>query len=134
MGEHQGCNRAWAWSTRAPFNLPAHPPTRSRPSRTAHSLTVVMAATGYPGTPVKGGMIADIAKAEAHGAKVFHAGTVRDETRVLRASGGRVLNVSARGATVRAARDAAYQAVDAIDFAQGFCRPDIGWREIAREG
>ena len=98
------------------------------------AMTVVMAATGYPGTPVKGGMIADIAKAEAHGAKVFHAGTVRDETRVLRASGGRVLNVSARGATVRAARDAAYQAVDAIDFAQGFCRPDIGWREIAREG
>jgi phosphoribosylamine--glycine ligase len=97
------------------------------------ALTVVMAASGYPGTPVKGGMIADLARAEAHGAKVFHAGTLRDDQGVLRASGGRVLNVSARGASVSAARDAAYQAVDAIDFASGFCRRDIGWREIARE-
>ncbi len=97
------------------------------------ALTVVMAATGYPGTPVKGGMIADIAVAEAGGAKVFQAGTFRDATNVLRASGGRVLNVSATGASVLAARDAAYHAVDAIDFADGFCRRDIGWREIARE-
>jgi phosphoribosylamine--glycine ligase len=97
------------------------------------ALSVVMAASGYPGTPVKGGMIADLARAEAHGAKVFHAGTLRDDQGVLRASGGRVLNVSARGASVSAARDAAYQAVDAIDFASGFCRRDIGWREIARE-
>ena len=98
------------------------------------ALTVVMAATGYPGTPVKGGMIADIAAAETHGAKVFHAGTLRSDQGVLRASGGRVLNVSATAPTVRAARDLAYQAVDAIDFADGFCRRDIGWREIAREG
>ncbi len=97
------------------------------------ALTVVVAAQGYPGTPIRGGMIADLAKAEAHGAKVFHAGTVRDEQHVLRASGGRVLNVAARGETVRAARDVAYRAVDAIDFGQGFCRRDIGWREIARE-
>ena len=97
------------------------------------ALTVVMAATGYPGTPVKGGMIAGLARAEAHGAKVFHAGTTRDDQGMLRANGGRVLNVSARGSSVRAARDAAYQAVDAIDFAAGFCRRDIGWREIARE-
>jgi len=98
------------------------------------ALTVVMAATGYPGTPVKGGMIADIALAEATGAKVFHAGTIRTDLGVLRASGGRVLNVSATGATVRAARDRAYLAVDTIDFGDGFCRRDIGWREIAREG
>jgi phosphoribosylamine-glycine ligase len=97
------------------------------------ALTVVMAANGYPGTPQKGGMIAGLADAERQGAKVFHAGTVRDDQGVLRASGGRVLTVSARGATVRAARDAAYAAVDAIDFPQGFCRRDIGWREIARE-
>ena len=97
------------------------------------ALTVVMAAKGYPGTPVKGGMIADIAGAEATGAKVFHAGTVRDGQGVLRSSGGRVLNASATGATVRAARDTAYRAVDTIDFADGFCRRDIGWREIARE-
>jgi phosphoribosylamine--glycine ligase len=98
------------------------------------ALTVVLAATGYPAAPVKGGMIADIAQAEADGAKVFHAGTVRDDQHVLRASGGRVLNVCARGPTVRAAHDRAYRAVDAIDFGQGFCRRDIGWREIAREG
>ena len=97
------------------------------------ALTVVLAATGYPASPVKGGMIADLASAETHGAKVFHAGTVRDDAGVLRASGGRVLNVCARGQTVRAARDSAYRAVDAIDFGQGFCRRDIGWREIARE-
>ncbi len=97
------------------------------------ALTVVLAAQGYPAAPQKGGLIAGLAEAEAHGAKVFHAGTVRDGTGVLRASGGRVLNVSARGPSVRAARDMAYRAVDAIDFAQGFCRRDIGWREIARE-
>jgi len=98
------------------------------------ALAVVLAAQGYPGAPVKGGLIADIAKAEAHGAKVFHAGTLRDDRGVLRAAGGRVLNVCARGASVRAARDTAYRAVDTIDFAEGFCRRDIGWREIAREG
>jgi phosphoribosylamine--glycine ligase len=97
------------------------------------ALGVVMAATGYPAAAVKGGMIADIELAQAHGAKVFHAGTIRDEAGVLRASGGRVLNVCARGQTVRAAHDTAYRAVDAIDFGQGFCRRDIGWREIARE-
>ena len=52
---------------------------------------------------------------------------------VLTANGGRVLNVTARGTTVREARDRAYQAVDALQFPDGFCRRDIGWREIARE-
>jgi phosphoribosylamine--glycine ligase len=98
------------------------------------ALTVVMAADGYPGTPAKGGRIDHIPAAEAHGAKVFHAGTTLGLDGVLSASGGRVLNVTARGATVRAARDAAYAAVDVIDFPQGFCRRDIGWREIEREG
>lgn len=97
------------------------------------ALTVVMAAQGYPGTPKKGGLIDGIAQAQADGAKVFHAGTATAPDGTLRAQGGRVLNVSARGATVRAARDAAYRAVDALDFAEGFCRRDIGWREIARE-
>ncbi|EGD60146.1 phosphoribosylamine--glycine ligase [Novosphingobium nitrogenifigens DSM 19370] len=97
------------------------------------ALTVVMAAQGYPGTPKKGGLIAGIDAAQADGAKVFHAGTMLDGEGTLRANGGRVLNVSARGASVREARDAAYRAVDAIDFAEGFCRRDIGWREIARE-
>jgi len=96
------------------------------------ALTVVMAASGYPGTPEKGGAI-DLGAAEADGAKVFHAGT-RLEGETLIASGGRVLNVTACGADVTAARAAAYRAVDAIDFPSGFCRRDIGWREVEREG
>ena len=97
------------------------------------ALTVVMAATGYPGTPETGGAIGAIAAAEATGAKVFHAGTRLTDGQLV-ASGGRVLNVTARGADVGAAQVAAYRAVDAIDFPSGFCRRDIGWREIAREG
>lgn len=98
------------------------------------ALTVVMAAQGYPATPLTGGRIDGIRAAEAGGAKVFQAGTTLGIDGVLCANGGRVLNVTARGSSVRAARDAAYDAVDAIDFAQGFCRRDIGWREIEREG
>jgi len=97
------------------------------------ALTVVMAAHGYPGTPETGGAIGGIDAAEATGAKVFHAGTRLAEGRLV-AAGGRVLNVTARGPDVRAAQTAAYRAVDAIDFPTGFCRRDIGWREIAREG
>ncbi len=97
------------------------------------AMTVVMAAKGYPGTPAKGGRIDGIGAAEAHGAKVFHAGTALGIDGVLTANGGRVLNVTARGTTVREARDRAYQAVDALQFPDGFCRRDIGWREIARE-
>lgn len=96
------------------------------------ALTVVMAARGYPGTPETGGAIAGIDAAEATGARVFQAGTRRADG-ILIASGGRVLNVTARGPSVRAAQAAAYRAVDAIDFPTGFCRRDIGWREVARE-
>lgn len=96
------------------------------------ALTVVMAARGYPGTPETGGAIGGIAEAEAGGARVFQAGT-RLAGDTLVASGGRVLAVTASGATVRAAQAAAYRAVDAIDFPTGFCRRDIGWREVARE-
>ncbi len=95
------------------------------------AMTVVMAAKGYPGTPEKGGMI-DLKDAEADGAKVFHAGTVLDDEGVLRANGGRVLNVTAKGHDIKAAQDAAYAAVKKVDFASGFYRNDIGWREIAR--
>jgi phosphoribosylamine--glycine ligase len=98
------------------------------------ALTVVMAAEGYPGTPKQGGRIEGLAAAEATGAKVFQAGTAHDAGGALVASGGRVLNVTARGASVREAQAAAYRAVDAIAFPDGFCRRDIGWREIAREG
>ena len=96
------------------------------------ALTVVMAAAGYPGTPQKGGKIAGLAEAEANGAKVFHAGTALADGALV-ANGGRVLNVTARGVSAREAQAKAYAAVDAIDFPEGFCRRDIGWREVARE-
>ena len=95
------------------------------------ALTVVMAAEGYPASPKKGGAI-DLGEAEAGGAKVFHAGTKRDGDALL-ANGGRVLNVTALGVSVGEAQAAAYEALDQIDFADGFCRRDIGYREIARE-
>ena len=96
------------------------------------ALTVVMAAKGYPGVPEKGGAIRGIEAAEAKGTKVFHAGTARNGG-VLVAAGGRVLNVTALGKDIGEARDTAYAAVDALDFATGFCRRDIGWRELARQ-
>lgn len=96
------------------------------------ALTVVMAARGYPGTPEKGGEILGIAAAEATGATVFHAGTAMRDGQIV-ANGGRVLNVTALGNDVAAARAAAYAAVDCIDFPTGFCRRDIGWRAVARE-
>ena len=96
------------------------------------ALVVVMAANGYPGTPETGGAIRGLDAAEATGARVFQAGT-REENGVLVASGGRVLGVTAAGDTVAEAQAAAYRAVDAIDFPTGFCRRDVGWREIARD-
>ncbi len=97
------------------------------------ALTVVMAADGYPGTPRKGTEIKGIDEADTvEGVKVFHAGTVRDGDRIL-ANGGRVLNVTARGRSVAEAQQRAYAAVDRLDWPEGFCRRDIGWRAIARE-
>jgi phosphoribosylamine--glycine ligase len=92
------------------------------------ALTVVMAASGYPGAYTKGTPISGIDRADAlPGVKVFQAGTVlRDGSLV--ASGGRVLNVSARGRTIAEARARAYAAIAAIDFPGGFCRSDIGAR------
>lgn len=96
------------------------------------ALTVVMAAKGYPGTPETGGAIGGIEAAEATGAKVFQAGTKLDGETLV-AAGGRVLTVTATGASVTEAQAAAYRAVDTIDFPTGFARRDIGWREVARE-
>jgi phosphoribosylamine--glycine ligase len=95
------------------------------------ALTVVMAAKGYPGTPEKGGAI-DLGAAEAAGVKVFHAGTALKDSALV-ANGGRVLNVTAMASSVTEAQQRAYQAVDAVSFPSGFCRRDIGWREVARE-
>jgi phosphoribosylamine--glycine ligase len=96
------------------------------------ALTVVMAANGYPGTPAKGGIIRGIEQAEALGARVFQAGTAAAGGELV-AAGGRVLAVTATGASVAEAQRSAYAAVDRIDFPTGFCRRDIGWREIERE-
>ncbi|OYY71607.1 phosphoribosylamine--glycine ligase [Sphingomonas sp. 28-63-12] len=96
------------------------------------ALTVVMAARGYPGTPETGGAIGDLTAAETDGVQVFQAGTSLVDGALV-ASGGRVLAVSARGRDVQAAQALAYRGVDALDFPSGFCRRDIGWREIARE-
>ena len=95
------------------------------------AMTVVMAANGYPGAAEKGGVI-DLGQAEANGAKVFHAGTAMKDGQLV-ANGGRVLNVTATGANATEAQKAAYAAVDAINFSSGFCRRDIGWREVERE-
>ena len=96
------------------------------------ALTVVMAAPGYPGTPEKGSTIRGLAEAAAGGVEIFHAGTVERDGAIV-ANGGRVLNVTATGRTVADAREKAYAAVDRIDWPEGFCRRDIGWREIDRE-
>lgn len=93
------------------------------------ALTIVMAARGYPGTPEKGGVIH---LPDTPDAMIFHAGTALKDGQLI-ANGGRVLNVTARGKTVTEAQARAYAAVDAVDFPTGFCRRDIGWREVARE-
>jgi phosphoribosylamine--glycine ligase len=98
----------------------------------AVALTVVMAAKGYPGTPVHGGVIRGIDAAEETGAIVFQAGTSTDNGQLV-AAGGRVLAVTALGDSVAAAQAAAYAAVDRIDFPTGFCRRDIGWRAVEQE-
>jgi phosphoribosylamine---glycine ligase len=93
------------------------------------ALTVVMAAKGYPGTPEKGGAINIGYLGDA---KVFHAGTAVEDGQLI-ANGGRVLNVTALGRNVSEAKLNAYAAIDAINFPTGFCRRDIGWREVERE-
>jgi phosphoribosylamine--glycine ligase len=98
-----------------------------------HSMTVVVAAQGYPGKPSKGGLIDGVEEAEqVPGVTVFHAGTARHSSGALLAAGGRVLAVTALGDTLAEARARAYEGVDAIEFADGFHRRDIGWRELER--
>jgi phosphoribosylamine--glycine ligase len=97
------------------------------------ALTVVMAAKGYPGNISKGSVIAGLdAAADVEGVEIFHAGTKADGDRVL-ANGGRVLNVCALGKSVGEAQARAYRAVDRIDWPEGFCRRDIGFRAVERE-
>ena len=96
------------------------------------ALTVVMAAPGYPGTPEKGSRIAGLDAAASDGVEIFHAGTALAGD-ALTAAGGRVLCVTALGRTVTEAQSKAYAAVDRIEWPEGFCRRDIGWRAIERE-
>lgn len=97
------------------------------------ALTVVMAAKGYPGDYAKGTTIEgldDAAKVE--GVEIFHAGTKADGDKIL-ANGGRVLNITATAKTVSEAQRRAYEAIDRIQWPEGFCRRDIGWQAVARE-
>jgi phosphoribosylamine--glycine ligase len=98
------------------------------------SMTVIVAAKGYPGSPAKGGAIEGLTDAEGiSGVMVFQAGTELDGGRLV-ASGGRVLAVTATASNLEQARDKAYRAIDRIEFTDGFCRRDIGWRELERQG
>jgi phosphoribosylamine--glycine ligase len=95
------------------------------------AVTVVLAAQGYPGAPLTGSIVRGLPDAAAvQGVEIFHAGTRRDEDGLLRAAGGRVLNVTAVGADLPGAIARAYTAVDLIDWPGGFCRRDIGWRAL----
>jgi phosphoribosylamine--glycine ligase len=97
------------------------------------ALTIVMAARGYPGVVEKGSEIRNIDEAEnLNDVIVFHAGTKQDGEKIL-ANGGRVLNVTALGKTISDAQAKAYDAVSKIDWPEGFCRRDIGWRAVERE-
>jgi phosphoribosylamine--glycine ligase len=99
-----------------------------------HAMTVIVAARGYPGTPASGGAIREIEAAEqVDGVTVFHAGTALNDDALV-AKGGRVLAVTAVADSFANARARAYRAVDQIDFADGFHRRDIGWRELERTG
>ena len=98
--------------------------------RDAAAVCVVLAAEGYPDAPRAGGAIRGADADFGPDVAVFHAGTRLDAEGVLRAAGGRVLNVCARAPTLREALDRAYATVDAIDFPDGFCRRDIGWRAL----
>ena len=94
------------------------------------ALTVVMASNGYPGAYETGGVVGGLGTASAlEGVTVFHAAT-DDDGGQIRAAGGRVLGVTALGATIADAHGLAYRAVDAIDWPGGFCRHDIGARAI----
>ncbi len=95
-----------------------------------HALTVVMAANGYPGAYAKGSVITGLdALPENSMQMAFHAGTAEVGGQIT-ANGGRVLNITARGDTLAEARARAYAMVDAVDWPDGFCRRDIGWRAL----
>jgi phosphoribosylamine--glycine ligase len=94
------------------------------------ALCVVMATRGYPGAYVNGSEIFGLDEAlRLEDVTIFHAATRLQQDRVI-ASGGRVLNVTAQAPTLREAQRRAYAAIDRIDWPEGFCRRDIGWRAL----
>lgn len=96
------------------------------------AVTIVYAAQGYPDQPLTGSVIRGVTQANAvPDVVVFHAGTKLDDAGLLRAAGGRVLNVTAVGPTLRDAVNTAYVAVNEIDWPGGFCRRDIAWRALS---
>jgi phosphoribosylamine---glycine ligase len=98
------------------------------------TLCVVMAAKGYPGPYSKGSVIKGLDRAAGvQSTAVLHAGTKANEKGEITAYGGRVLCVTAMASTIAEAQRRAYQAVDQIDWPEGFCRRDIGWRAVAKE-
>jgi phosphoribosylamine--glycine ligase len=97
------------------------------------AVTVVYAAQGYPDEPLTGSVIRGLANAQAvEGVEIFIAGAKQDEDGTLRAAGGRVLNITATGATLKDAVARAYHAVNLIDWPGGFCRRDIAWRALGK--
>ena len=96
------------------------------------AMVVVMASQGYPESYMKGTVIKNLDKAEqvSPAVKIFHAGTALDGDGNLVAVGGRVLGVTAKGKDIEEARERAYDAVDAVDWPEGFFRRDIGWRAL----
>ena len=104
-----------------------------RPERwTDPAVCVVMATDGYPGSVEKGSVIGGLEKADAlEDVVVFHAGTAQRGDDIV-ANGGRVLGVTARGDTITHAVQRAYEAVDEIDWPEGFCRRDIAWRALGK--
>lgn len=115
-----------AVATGGAFDAPALSPKSS--------MTVVIAAHGYPGTPRKGAAIGGIEAAEREpGVTVYHSGTARQPSGALVAGGGRVLAVTAIAESLANARARAYRAVDAIEYSEGFHRRDIGWRQLERD-
>jgi phosphoribosylamine---glycine ligase len=94
------------------------------------AVCVVYAAQGYPDSPLTGSIIRGADQDFGDDVTVFHAGTVRGDDGALKAAGGRVLNICARGTTIQEARDKAYAVVNQIDWPGGFYRTDIGWRAL----
>ena len=95
-----------------------------------HAMTVVLAANGYPGSYEKGSVIGGLDRLDdGSSAMCFHAGTSEKDGKII-ATSGRVLNVTARGATLQEARDRAYAMAARIDWPDGFYRKDIGWRAL----